>query len=106
MSDFWQWFFTFNNFVIVVGYVFVGVAVIPYMEIRPWTKFWGSIFFLTCGLTHLELAFHSYLKEELGFSDGGIAAHMQVVHAVQAFSVLGFVRGLYHEFVIPKAEGQ
>lgn len=95
--------FTITNVVIILGYIFVAFAVVPYMEIRTWTKVWGAIFFFFCALTHMELALHAYTETGLGFDTRGIDFHMHFVHIVQAISVWGFVTGLYREFVIPRA---
>lgn len=99
-------FFALLNLVIVFGYLFVAFFVMPYMDIRKWTKIWGALFFLTCALTHIELATHAYLNEPFGFLAGHVDWHMWLVHIPQAFSVWGFVTGLYREFVIPKATGR
>lgn len=101
---FWNDVFAVENLAIVVGYIFLAFAVVPYMQIQPWTKVWGTLFFFTCGLTHTELAIHAYLEDGLGFADGDIDLHMHLIHLVQAASVWGFVHGLYREFVIPKAK--
>jgi O-antigen/teichoic acid export membrane protein len=61
------------------------------------TRYGGAVFFLTCGLTHLHMAAHTFGGG--GFSrDDLLSWHMLVVHIVQAFSVWFFVTGLYEEF--------
>ena len=101
-----QWTFTIENLVIVLGYIFMAFAVVPYMQISTSTKVWGSLFFFFCALTHIELAVHSYTQESLGFPDKSIDLHMHLIHFVQALSVWGFVHGLYREFVTPRVKGR
>lgn len=91
--------FTVSNIIIVLGYLFVAFFVTPGMDVRKRTAFWGSIFFITCAFTHLELAVHAITQEPLGIAVGDMEWHMVAIHAVQAFSVWGFVTGLYQEFV-------
>lgn len=93
--------FVSSNGFIVLGYLFLAFFVVPYMQIRLRTRWWGAVFFIMCALTHLELMVHGALREPLGLMDGDISYHMVVVHLIQAISVWGFVTNLYKEFVVP-----
>ena len=93
--------FAISNFVIVGGYLFVAFFVVPGMKITRKTQIWGSVFFITCASTHLELALHTVTQETLGVAAGHMAPHFLIIHVVQALSVWGFVVGLWREFVAP-----
>lgn len=95
--------FAVTNMAIICGYVFLALAVVPYMGLTRATKLWGAAFFILCAATHFELAFHSFTRTSIGLSDESITLHMIGVHIAQAVSVAGFVRGLYREFAIPRA---
>ena len=87
------------NVGIFLGYVFVAAVVMPAMPVRLLvTKIGGALFFITCGLTHLELAIHS-LREPPAASL--VSWHMLVIHSVQVVAVWLFIAGLYQEFVKP-----
>lgn len=95
--------FAVANMVIICGYIFLALAVVPYMSITRGTKLWGAAFFILCAMTHFELAFHSFTRTSIGLSDESITLHMIGLHIAQAISVWGFVSGLYREFAIPRA---
>ncbi len=70
------------NLLIVVGYLLVPVVWMPYLPLTLPVKAAGTVFFATCALTHLGMAF--------GFVHSG---WMVVNHVVQAIAVLAFVTG-------------
>lgn len=90
--------FFISNIAIFLGYAFVAVFVMPHFPVKlKKTKFGGVVFFITCGLTHIEHALHTF--------DGGqyergdlLSWHMIIIHVIQAISVWFFVTGLYEEF--------
>lgn len=94
--------FAVANLTIFVGYLFIGFVIVPNIAVRLMlTKVGGFFFFATCGLTHLELAVHSFVDN--GLPRGTLTAgHMQAIHVVQAFAIVLFVTGLYREFVKPE----
>lgn len=93
--------FAVTNAGIFLGYIFVALVIVPAFPVRMLqTKVGGFFFFLTCGLTHLELAVHGYMAR--GFTERTMLSwHMLAIHAVQVFAVWLFVWGLYQEFVKP-----
>lgn len=93
--------FGVSNIGIFLGYVFVGLIVVPHFPVRlAQTKIGGFFFFMSCGLTHLELAIHAFLRGGLDYPSM-LSWHMLTIHAVQVLSVWVFVWGLYQEFVKP-----
>lgn len=75
---------TIANLGIVVGYVLVPFTVLRYLPLTRSVLFSGTLFFLTCALTHLSMA--------LDFSG---SVWMVVNHAVQAVAVVWFVLGFF-----------
>lgn len=93
--------FTAANVGIFSGYLFLAFFVIPALKVRLIrTKIGGILFFLTCGLTHAELAAHAGSDSPLIFT----SFHMMAIHMVQLVAVWLFVSGLYQEFVKERAE--
>jgi hypothetical protein len=74
---------TAANLIIVTGYLLVPALWLPWLPLQRWVLLSGSVFFLTCAITHLGLAFHA--RHDAGW--------MQVNHVVQAVAVMGFVSG-------------
>lgn len=96
--------FIVANTAIALGYMFVAVFVAPNFGIRlTRTKIGGVLFFVTCGLTHLELALHTLMREPLTIAEL-TSWHMLTIHVVQAFSIWFFVTGLWQEFILPKRD--
>lgn len=94
--------FGVSNFGIFLGYVFIALVIVPAFPVRMvQTKIGGGLFFLTCGLTHLELAAHSVIEGGLDYGSM-LSWHMLAIHAIQVFAVWLFVWGLYQEFVKPE----
>lgn len=94
--------FFLSNLGIFGGYLFVAFVVVPSMQVElVQTKAGGFFFFLTCGLTHLELAIHSYVRGGLDLANL-LSWHMLTIHCVQVIAVWLFVWGLYQEFVKPQ----
>jgi hypothetical protein len=79
-GDVWSVVNTLANLMIVAGYLLVPFTVLRYMPLTRRVRVAGSLFFVTCAITHLSMAF--------GFSD---ARWMLVNHVVQAFAVVWFV---------------
>jgi hypothetical protein len=89
------------NLVIVSGYLFAALTITRRLAVakdlswRAW--FAGLSFFLFCGLTHTELAYHAYIGAQIIHPDGSVDWHMQLIHVPQAVSIWGFllsVRGV------------
>ena len=91
--------FVLSNIFIVCGYFFVGLRIVPNTGVNMLrTKIGGILFFITCGITHMEMAWHAFTGE--GFTiEHMISFPMVINHMVQALSVWMFVTGLYIEFV-------
>lgn len=90
--------FALSNVAIFLGYAFVAVFVMPHFPVKLGKTRWGGVvFFLTCGLTHMEHTAHAFGGGSYGRGDL-LAWHMIVIHVVQAISVWFFVSGLYEEF--------
>lgn len=94
-----EWVFIAANFGIFLGYLFVAYKVAPYFQINSLkTKISGVVFFITCGLTHLEFVLHTLSGEGFTVQDL-VSAHMIIIHLVQVVAVWFFVTGLYNEFI-------
>lgn len=90
--------FVLCNIGIAAGYFYAAIAVMPKVQAALLrTKIGGVVFFATCGLTHLELAFHA-VAGEISISDFS-SAHMIIIHLVQMVAVWVFLTGLYRELV-------
>lgn len=72
------------NLVIVGGYVLVPFTVLRYLPLTRRVYIAGAIFFVTCAITHLAMAF-------------GVegSAWMVFNHVLQALAVLWFVVGFW-----------
>lgn len=70
------------NLLIVVGYLLVPFLWLRYLPLTRPVLAAGVVFFLTCAITHLAMAF--------GFTHSG---WMLLDHVVQAVAVLSFVLG-------------
>lgn len=89
--------FVLANIGIFAGYIFAATAVAPRLLVRlRRTQVGGVLFFLTCGLTHLELAVHSATHVEIGLSEF-TSWHMVGIHLVQVVAVWMFLTGIYRE---------
>lgn len=96
--------FVLVNLGIVAGYMFLAGVVVPRTNAQLRSTRWGGVvFFLTCGLTHLELAVHAAADQPITLADFE-SWHMLAVHVVQVIAVWFFVIGLYREFVVRKIE--
>lgn len=88
--------FVVANALIVAGYVFIGVMVVPNATARlARTRVGGIFFFLLCASTHADMAYRA-------FADPAEGAHatspiMLTTHVAQALAVWAFVTGLYIE---------
>lgn len=88
-----------TNFGIFMGYWWVAAYVIPRVALQAMsTRVSAVVFFLTCGLTHLEHAAHAFARRPVAVADMG-SWHMLGIHVVQVGAVTIFFRGLYREVV-------
>lgn len=95
--------FVVANMGIFAGYVFAATAVAPRLLVRlRRTKVGGIIFFLTCGLTHLELAVHAATHVDIDTPEF-TSPHMVAIHLVQVVAVWMFLTGIYRELTIDSA---
>ncbi len=74
---------TLANLGIVTGYLMVPFLWLPLLPLTLAVKLSGTVFFLTCAITHLAMAFH------WNHFSGWLLAN----HVIQAFAVLLFVTG-------------
>ncbi len=72
------------NLAIVAGYVIVPFTVLRHLPLTRSVRFSGSIFFATCALSHVAMAFR--------LQHSGL---MLINHIVQAVAVVAFVWGFY-----------
>lgn len=70
------------NLLIVIGYVLVPVFWLPYLPLTRPVLYSGVVFFVTCAMTHLAMAFGFVHNPWMVFN-----------HVVQAVAVLLFVTG-------------
>lgn len=92
--------FVAANLIIFLGYVFVAAVVVPRVTMRLKRTRWGGVvFFLTCGLTHLDMVYHYVFAESERIGDVYSEWHMLLIHVPQAIAVWAFVTGLYLELV-------
>lgn len=94
--------FIWTNVGIMLGYMYVGAFVAPHFKLDERdTKIAGTLFFVTCGLTHLEMALHAWLTPEESFLESMVTSwHGVLNHGVQVIAIWLFVTGLYRQFVI------
>ncbi len=71
------------NLAIVAGYVCVPILWLPYLPLTKTVLAGGVIFFLTCAISHLGMAFHFQHN----------TAMVVVNHGLQAVSVFVFIFG-------------
>lgn len=105
--------FVASNVVIVLGYMFLALFVVPRVTVHlNRTKIGGVVFFATCGLHHLENIFHVLYQPLEANRDTLTALHMLLIDVPQALAVWLFVSGLYLEVVrwgpwaTPQAESE
>lgn len=84
LSPTWSAVNVFANVVIVAGYFLVPFTVLRYLPLTRRVRFAGTLFFVTCALTHLSMAF--------GVAFSGL---MVFNHVVQAGAVVWFVLGFW-----------
>ncbi len=106
-------FYIFCNLGIAVGYLFIGFVVlprtteffrrlVPFVDIHlRFTTLGGTLFLLTCSITHLELVFHLIAYPTEPTIDVADSWHMLVNHAVQVVGVWTLIVGSFAEFVVP-----
>jgi len=87
------------NFAIFAGYLFVAAFIAPELKLeKRRTRLGGIVFFATCGLTHLDIAFHAITQTPITVDDLSSWWHL-AVHVPQAISVWFFVTGIYSEIM-------
>jgi hypothetical protein len=102
------WVFYVSNLAIVSGYLVAALLITRRkgmaagMSWRAW--FAGLSFFLLCGFTHIELAFHAFLNKPMLNTDGSVDWHMLAIHIPQAVSIWLFLWTVQHEGD-PKPDG-
>lgn len=84
LSATWVLVNTIANVAIVTGYVLVPFTVLRYLPLTRSVLASGTMFFLTCAITHLSMAFN-FIGEEV----------LVVNHVVQGASVILFVSGFF-----------
>lgn len=67
------------NVGVAAAYVVIGAVVIPQLRLRPFARFAGIGFFLTCALTHVELAAHVVTTRASWL----VSPHMWAIHLIQ-----------------------
>ncbi len=105
--------FIFCNVGIAVGYLFVGMVVlprtteffqrlVPFVKVRlRWTTLGGTLFLITCSLTHVEQAVHLVAYNHEPVANVYSTWHMLANHAVQLVGVWTLIVGCFVEFVAP-----
>lgn len=92
--------FVASNIVIVLGYMFLSLFVVPRVTVHlTRTKVGGVVFFATCGLHHLENIFHVLFQPLEANRHTMTQFHMLLIDVPQAVAVWLFVSGLYLEVV-------
>lgn len=98
--------FVVANIGIFAGYIFAATAVAPRLMVRlRRTQIGGAMFFLTCGLTHLELAVHAATRVQMGTPEFS-SWHMVMIHTVQVVAVWAFLTGVYKELTVNVEQSQ
>jgi hypothetical protein len=101
------WIFYVSNLIIVSGYLFASLLITRRkgmakgMSLRAWLA--GLSFFLLCGLTHVELAFHAFFNLRVIETDGTVDWHMLAIHIPQAASIWVFLWAMQLEGAPPPA---
>lgn len=99
------WVFYLSNLVIISGYLTAAMLITRRkgkakdLSVRSWLA--GLSFFLLCGLTHVELAFHAFIGEPMIEADGSISWHMLAIHIPQGISIWAFLWAVQHESCNP-----
>lgn len=89
--------FIITNIVIFCSYAIIAYFVVPSLNVTyKITKYSGFAFFLTCALTHLDLAWHAMFGIVLDRAEF-ISWHMLGIHIPQAIAVSVFTYSLYKE---------
>ncbi|MGE4164288.1 MAG: hypothetical protein AB7G23_21435 [Vicinamibacterales bacterium] len=82
-----------SNLLIAAGYAGIGIWVAPKFDAAApsgglrLTKLSALIFFLTCSMTHIELALHAYTDRP----DWMLSTHFLVVHTIQGLAAPTFL---------------
>lgn len=103
--------YVLGNLLIVAGYFFVAVVMLltrykPQFRITLWC---GCVFFLTCGMHHLENALQIVLGGDQSFRETELVWHMILIDWPQGISIWLFAIGIFLEirYLVSRiAEGQ
>lgn len=88
------------NVIVFLGYVFTAGWIAPKFKVQTMvTKLGGVLFFLTCGLHHLENAYHVAFRPLESNAVMMTSWHMEIIDFLQAIAIWMFVLGLYFEFI-------
>ncbi len=77
------------NALVALAYFTIAFFIAPKFGLPFVARFFGVMFFIACGGTHLELMIHT-LSPSLR-SDWLVEGHMFVIHGFQAFVDWGFI---------------
>lgn len=89
-------FFIIANLAITAGYLFVAFKIAPNFKVTKWyTKIGGVLFFLLCGMTHLQMAYHAWSGTHHSYTSWVSLA----IHIPQSIAVWMFVYGIYVELI-------
>lgn len=95
------WVFYVSNLFIVAGYLTAATLIVRRKGVAStmsWRTLIGGLsFFVLCGATHVELAFHAFVNEPLIPADGHVEWHMLIIHILQAASIWGFLWAVLHD---------
>jgi hypothetical protein len=98
-----------SNLVIVSGYAFAALLITRRvtgahdLSWRAWLA--GIMFFVFCGLTHVELALHSYAGARILDDAGNVKWHMNFIHIPQALSIWLFLLSMRASATRPPVSG-
>jgi hypothetical protein len=75
------------NVGIFLGYFLIGTRLAPLLSFKFKTKVAMVVFFVTCGLTHWEQAFHALFQSDQSYEALATSTHMTLIHLVQVIAV-------------------
>lgn len=96
-----KWLFVASNVGILLGYLAVATALqfgrFSHLFQRRLTRVSGSVFFVTCGLHHLENAVHLVYRPEHSYEQAMLTPHMLIIDAPQTVAIWVFSYSVYTE---------
>lgn len=75
------------NVGIAAAYLVIGGVIIPQLRLRRWAGLFAIGFFVTCALTHFDVAFHAVTEH----THWMIEPHMWAIHVAQLVVDWGFI---------------